>query len=79
LSLSLSVNLLPDNTYLSPTVAMSWGRHYAEARYQYEDLATASLWYGRSFAGGEALTWWIAPMAGVAFGRTDGLAPGLVV
>ena len=78
-SVGLYVNFVPDITYLLPTAAMSWGRHYAEARYQYEDLSTASLWYGRSFAGGEALTWWIAPMAGVAFGRTNGLAPGLVV
>jgi hypothetical protein len=71
--------MIPDNTYLLPTAAMSWGKLYAEARYQYEDLATASVWCGRWFVGNGPIEWWIAPMAGVAFGRTNGLAPGLVV
>jgi hypothetical protein len=74
----LYANFLPDETYLLPTVALSWGHLYAEGRYQYEDLHTGSLWLGRSCEGGQALAWWIAPMAGVAFGRTNGLAPGLV-
>jgi hypothetical protein len=75
----LYVNFVPDATYLLPTVALTWGRVYAEARYQYEDLDTASLWVGRPFTGGSGLEWWITPLAGVAFGRTDGVAPGLAV
>jgi hypothetical protein len=78
-NLGLYLNLLPDNTYLLPMAAVTWDRYLAEARYQYEDLETASLWFGRCFAGGKELTWWVAPMAGAAFGRTNGLAPGLEV
>jgi hypothetical protein len=70
---------MPDLTYLLPTVVMTRGHFYAEARYQYEDLETASLWGGWAFEGGDELQWWLAPVAGIAFGRTDGLAPGLDV
>lgn len=78
-SLSLYLNLVPDKSYLLPMAAMTRGRLYVEARYQYEDLETASLWIGPVIAGGEQFSWWIAPVAGVAFGRTDGLAPGVDV
>ena len=77
-AVGLYLNLMPDITYLLPTVALSWNRFYAEARYQYEDLDTGSLWLGGSFAGGDALTYWIAPIAGGAFGQTNGLGLGLV-
>ncbi len=76
---SLYVNFIPDLTYLLPMFSMTHGRLYVEARYQYEDLATASLWAGPTFEGGDEFQWWVAPVAGVAFGRTNGLAPGLEV
>ena len=76
---TLCVNFIPDLTYLTPVFSASLGRAYVEARYQYEDLATASLWAGPAFEGGEAFEWWISPVAGVVFGRTSGLAPGIEV
>jgi hypothetical protein len=48
-----------------------------EARYNYEALDTGSLWVGRTFAGGEALTWEVTPMVGAVFGELTGAAPGV--
>lgn len=50
---------------------------HLEARYNYEDLKTASAWIGYNFIGGEEFEYFITPMIGVAIGRTDGIAPGL--
>ncbi len=79
----LYVNMVPDLTYLTPLASITRGRLYAEGRYQYEDLETGSVWFGRTFEGevggegGDELTWWVAPLAGGVFGRTRGFAPGL--
>lgn len=79
----LYVNMVPDLTYLTPLASITRGRLYAEGRYQYEDLETGSVWFGRTFEGvvggegGDEFTWWVAPLAGGVFGRTRGFAPGL--
>jgi len=73
----LYVNMIPDLTYLTPIGSITSGKLYAEGRYQYEDLETGSVWFGRVFEGGDEFTWWIAPLAGGVFGRTRGFAPGL--
>lgn len=49
---------------------------HLEARYNYEDLDTGSVWAGYNFAFGTELAVAITPMLGVAFGRTNGIAPG---
>jgi hypothetical protein len=53
------------------------GSLHLEARYNYEDLKTASAWVGYNFYGGEEFEYFITPMVGAAVGRTDGIAPGL--
>ena len=53
------------------------GNLHLEARYNYEDLKTASAWVGYNFYGGEEFEYFITPMIGAAVGRTDGIAPGL--
>jgi hypothetical protein len=53
------------------------GALHLEARYNYEDLRTASAFAGWNLATGDAFTAEITPMAGVAFGRTTGLVPAL--
>ncbi len=50
---------------------------HLEARYNYEDLKTASAWVGYNIFGGDDLEYLITPMIGGAFGRTNGIAPGL--
>ncbi len=50
---------------------------HLEARYNYEDLKTASAWVGYNISGGNEFEYFITPMVGGAFGRTNGIAPGL--
>jgi hypothetical protein len=76
-SLTLDGYLLPDETdYVSPIVAADRGRLHLEARYNYEDLRTGSLWAGYNFSAGEKVVFRIMPMLGGVFGRTTGIAPG---
>ncbi|HMC96743.1 MAG TPA: hypothetical protein VKG92_03775 [Flavobacteriales bacterium] len=52
---------------------------HLEARYQWEDWNTASVWAGRWFGFGDGLHVDMAPMVGGVFGNTNGIAPGLLV
>lgn len=49
---------------------------HLEARYNYENLRTASLWTGYNFAAGHELVFQVTPMFGVVLGKTTGIAPG---
>ncbi len=49
---------------------------HLEARYNYEDLQTGSVWAGYNLDGGEAVTFGLTPMLGAVFGATGGIAPG---
>jgi hypothetical protein len=53
------------------------GNLHLEARYNYEDLKTASAWVGYNVFGGDEFEYFITPMVGGAIGRTNGIAPGL--
>ncbi len=65
-----------DDDYLQPTVMLDRDWLHFEARYNYEDLDTASLWLGWNLAFGDEVAVEITPMLGGVFGETDGLAPG---
>ncbi|WP_205513728.1 hypothetical protein [Longitalea arenae] len=54
--------------------ARNW---YAEARYNYEDAETFSLYLGKAFTGGNALNYSFIPMFGGSLGRFKGLSTGL--
>src|SRR5262249_6569629 len=76
-SFTLDGYLLPDGTdYASPIVAADRSGLHLEARYNYEDRRTGSLWAGYNFSAGEKLLFRITPMIGGVFGRTTGIAPG---
>ena len=60
-----------------PIFTANNGKLHLEARYNYEDLKTASAWVGYNVFGGEEFEYFITPMVGGAFGRTNGIAPGL--
>ncbi|MBL8223904.1 MAG: hypothetical protein JNM50_01130 [Chromatiales bacterium] len=67
-----------DDDYLQPTVAADRGRTHLEARYNYEDRDTLSVWLGANFGGVSGdLEWGLTPMVGAAFGQTRGVAPGV--
>ena len=65
--------------YVDPIFTADRRWVHLEARYNYEDLRTGSLWFGYNFNFGseKTLTLTLTPMVGGVFGRTDGIAPGL--
>jgi hypothetical protein len=65
-----------DREYVQPTLTADRDKLHLEARYNYEDLETASIWAGYNFSGGEKFTWEVTPMLGGVFGETNGVAPG---
>jgi len=65
--------------FFNPTFyARSKNLHF-EGRYNYEDRNTASFWGGWRFNFGKEVKFVIVPMAGIIFGNTDGIAPGLEI
>lgn len=74
---SVYTYFLPDEgNYAQPTFATDHGWLHLEARYNYENLDTGSMWFGYNFAGGETVEWTLTPIIGGVFGQTDGVAPG---
>jgi hypothetical protein len=72
--------LIPeDRSYVSPVLTADRRSLHVEARYNYENLATGSLWLGRNFSFGRELTLEITPMIGGVFGRSNGVAPGYLL
>lgn len=65
-----------DRSYVSPTFSADRQSWHAEARYNYEDKETGSLWVGYNLSAGEKLTLEVTPMLGGVFGNTTGIAPG---
>lgn len=55
------------------------GPLHLEARYNYEDLHTASLWVGWTWGASGKVSFSVTPAFGVVFGNTGGLAPGLEI
>ena len=69
--------VVPDSKdYMQPTFSADRGWLHLEARYNYENLETGSVWLGYNFAGGEKLAWEFTPMLGGVFGDTMGIASG---
>lgn len=62
--------------YASPVLTADHGWLHLEARYDYENLRTGSLWLGYNFTAGKTLVLTLTPMVGGVFGRTTGIAPG---
>jgi len=76
-SASVYTYIVPDDRdYAQPTITLDRDWLHLEARYNYEDSETGSLWVGYNFGGGERLAWEFTPMLGGIFGDTTGIAPG---
>jgi hypothetical protein len=72
--------LVPDaHDYVQPTLVADRDWLHVAARYNYEDLETASAWVGYNLAAGRELTLELTPMVGAVFGGTAGIAPGYLV
>ena len=66
-----------DHSYVSPVFAANHQRLHLEARYNYEDRETGSLWLGANFSKGQKVVLEFTPMLGAVLGNTGGVAPGL--
>jgi len=66
-----------DDDFALVIAAADRGALHFEARYNYEDLKTGSLFAGWNISGGGSLEYLVTPMAGLAFGETNGLVPAL--
>jgi hypothetical protein len=65
-----------DRSYVAPIVKADHKWQHVEARYNYEDQETGSLWVGYNLSFGHKLTLEATPMVGGVFGNTTGAAPG---
>ncbi len=77
ISITVDGYLLPDRDgYVNPNVAADHGWLHLEARYNYENLRTGSVWFGYNFSAGKELVLNVTPMIGGVFGQSSGIAPG---
>ena len=76
-SLTVDGYLIKDGDgYVQPTFTADKKWLHLEARYNYEDFRTGSLWAGYNFDWGGTWHLEVTPMIGGVFGRTQGIAPG---
>jgi len=67
----------PDSgNYVQPTLTADREWLHLEARYNYEELETGSVWVGYNFSGGDKVAWDFSPMLGGIFGKLTGVGPG---
>jgi hypothetical protein len=68
--------IIPNGTdYADPVFSANRSWLHLEARYNYENLRTGSLWLGYNFAAGKKLALNVTTMIGGVFGRTTGSHP----
>ncbi|MFA6957252.1 MAG: hypothetical protein WC538_15385 [Thermoanaerobaculia bacterium] len=73
-------NFVPDGgDYAAPVIMADRDWLHLEARYNYEDQNTTSVWGGYSFKSGGDESLVVTPMLGGVFGDTDGVAAGVEV
>jgi hypothetical protein len=65
-----------DQSYFSPSFTADRKWLHLEARYNYENKETGSLWAGYNFTVGQKVVLAVTPMLGAVFGNTTGIAPG---
>jgi len=74
------MDTVPDGrNYINPNLTADHGGLHLEARYNYEDLETGSLWVGYNFSAGQNVVLQATPMIGGVLGKTTGVAPGYEV
>jgi hypothetical protein len=66
-----------EEDFFNPTFYARHKSLHLEARYNYEDRNTASLWAGHRFKFGKGVKFVFVPMGAIVFGNTNGIAPGL--
>ena len=79
-SITFDAYVIPHGpSYVDPVFTADYDWRHLEARYNYENLETGSLWMGYNFKAGQKLVLKATPMIGGVLGRTTGIAPGYEV
>jgi len=65
--------------YVNPNFTADRDWLHLEARYNYEELKTGSVWFGYNFSTGQKLKFEATPMLGGVFGDITGIAPGYTI
>lgn len=65
-----------EDGYAQPTFTADHKWLHLEARYNYENFRTGSIWGGYNFSWGKSWQFSVTPMIGGVFGRTNGIALG---
>jgi hypothetical protein len=65
--------------YVNPNLTADRDWLHLEARYNYEELKTGSVWFGYNFSTGEKLKFEATPMLGGVLGDITGIAPGYTI
>jgi len=65
--------------YANPNFTADRDWLHLEARYNYEELKTGSVWFGYNFTTGKKLKLEVTPMLGGVFGDITGIAPGYTI
>jgi hypothetical protein len=65
--------------YANPNFTADRDWLHLEARYNYEQLKTGSVWIGYNFSTGKKLKFEVTPMLGGVFGDITGIAPGYTI
>jgi len=69
--------IVPEShNFVQPTITADRDWLHLEARYNYENLRTGSVWFGYNFSVGDKLALEFTPMIGGVMGDTAGVAPG---
>jgi hypothetical protein len=77
LSLNMAGYLVPnDRSYASPTLAADRQHLHLEARYNYENQETGSIWAGYNLSAGSNVVLELTPIVGGVYGKSTGIAPG---
>lgn len=74
---SANIYFTSDKNFINPVVTADKGKLHLEARYNYEEFNTASLWGGYNFSTGKKWVLQATPMLGMVFGKVNGIAPGI--
>lgn len=72
--------MFPDQENITnPTAYADYNSLHLLARYNYEDINTASIFGGYRLEGGRKIEYGFTPMLGIVFGNTNGIAPGMEI
>jgi hypothetical protein len=70
--------IIPDESYSNPVFSADKNHLHLEARYNYEDLDTTSVFAGYNFHTGDEWELNVTPIVGGVFGNSNGIAPGFL-